>query len=198
MDVFIGIDPSINSTGICIKKYKDNKLYKTQFFNIKSKLTKKEESINIKNFKFVLYNKLDIQEYKEDNHQHEYYKTVNLIDVVDKIWEVIKKNITSKDNVTIAMEGISYGSSIRTKSIYDLAGLNYLIRLYIIKNGHINLCICPPSEIKKFASGKGNSQKDILVEAFLILFPNLSELKKVDDIADAYFMCEYAIRLSSN
>lgn len=180
-------------------KYKDNKLYKTHFFIIKpNKLTKKEEHINIREFNFELYEKSDLKDVKkDDNHEYELEKTINIIHIVDKIFEIIKKYTSRKDVINIVMEGLSYGSSQRTQSIFDLAGLNYLIRNIIIKN-NMNLIICPPAEIKKFASGKGNSNKDIIVEAFTILFPKFSAIPKLDDLADAYFMCCYANVINQN
>jgi len=192
MNVFIGIDPSINSTGLTILKYDNNKLVNEKFFIIKpNKLTKKEEKISIRNFKYLLYNKIDISEYKDDNHKGEYYKTLNMIEISELIYKTICKNTHKDDDITISMEGISYGSSIRTKSIFDLAGLNYLIRYLIIKNGHMKLLICPPQEIKKFASGKGNSLKDILVNSFLILYPKYEIIPKLDDLVDSYYMAKY-------
>ena len=193
MTVYVGIDPSINSTGICIMKYDGDKLCKTRFFIVKpNKLTRKEELVNLREFSFELYEKSSLKEIKkEDNHEYELEKTINIMHIVDKVFEIIKKNTSRKDTVNIVMEGLSYGSSQRTQSIFDLAGLNYLIRNAIIKSG-MNLIICPPAEIKKFASGKGNSNKDIIVEAFMILFPKFSVIQKLDDLADAYFMCCYA------
>ena len=74
MNIFVGIDPSINSTGVCILETDDNNEHvNCKFYIIKSgKLTKKEskaEDDNIKMFQYVLYNKLDtsvknIEDYK--------------------------------------------------------------------------------------------------------------------------------------
>lgn len=198
MNVFIGIDPSINSTGLTILKYNNNELVNEKFFIIKpNKLTKKEESISLKNFKYLIYNKIDLSEYKENNHDSEYYKTINMIEISELIYKTICKNTHKDDNIVISMEGISYGSSIRTKSIFDLAGLNYLIRNLIIKNGHMKLIICPPQEIKKFASGKGNSLKDILINSFLILYPKYEIIPKLDDLVDSYYMAKYVYQFDS-
>ena len=198
MNVFVGIDPSINSTGLTIQKYKDEKLVKELFFIIKpeQRLTKKESKISIKNFTFITYNKIDISEYKENNHISEYYKTINMISIAETIYNIIKKHTTKNDNINISMEGISYGSANKTKSIFDLAGLNYLIRLFIIKDGHMKLIICPPQEIKKFASGKGNANKNILITSFIILFPEFEQLAKLDDLVDSYYMAKYAYMIN--
>lgn len=194
MNIYIGIDPSINSTGVCIQKYNDKDILKKEYFFIikPNKLTKKEEKINIVDFQYLLYNKIDLSIYK-NSHEQEYYKTMNILSIMEKIDNIINQYTHKNDHVTIIMEGISYGSSLRTKSIFDLAGLNYLLRYTIINHKNVQLCICPPAEIKKFASGKGNSDKDILCEAFLVLYPQFEGIKKIDDIVDAYFMCKYGV-----
>ena len=118
-----------------------------------------------------------------------------MISCTNKIKEIIKE--FTKDNpetIQIVIEGISYGSVQRTKSIFDLAGLNYLVREKFIEKEGINLTIAPPSEIKKFATGKGNANKEMMVNMFSYIFPNL-QLPKIDDICDAYFMANYASKL---
>ena len=101
----------------------------------------------------------------------------------------------TKDNcehIYIVIEGISYGSSIRTKSVFDLAGLNYLVREIFFNKDKIDITIATPSEIKKFASGNGNCNKDVMINLFSITNPQFSIVPKVDDICDAWFMANYA------
>jgi Holliday junction resolvasome RuvABC endonuclease subunit len=102
-------------------------------------------------------------------------------------------------NIYVCIEGISYGSS-QTRSVFDLAGLNYMIRSGLIKNCKgltFNLTVGTPQEIKKFSTGKGNSAKDIIVQAFKAIYPDLV-LPKIDDIADAYFMANYAKKIKES
>ena len=104
----------------------------------------------------------------------------------------------TKDNpetIQIVIEGISYGSVQRTKSIFDLAGLNYLVREKFIEKEGINLTIAPPSEIKKFASGNGNCNKEVMVNLFMLSHQGFDIIPKVDDISDAWFMSNYAKKL---
>ena len=116
-----------------------------------------------------------------------------MVNLIDTIYNTIVNEMEKYMNDEyfesfILMEGISYGSSIRTKSVFDLAGLNYLIRYKLIKVfNHSKFTIVPPSELKKFTTGKGNANKEIIIELFKILYPNLT-VPKLDDIADAYFM----------
>ena len=116
-----------------------------------------------------------------------------MISVLDSVIDTIKDNISDINNVEIYIvhEGVSYGSTIRTNSVFDLAGLNYMIRERFIKRDNFHLTIATPSEIKKFASGNGNCNKEVMINLFKILYPNFN-LPKIDDICDAYFMASYA------
>lgn len=197
MNIYIGIDPSINSTGIVIQK--ENKIL---FYIVKpNKLSKKEIAIEhkISNFKYVLYNKIDLSKYKDKNYLEEQKKTENLLSISSTIKNIINSNINETDIVYIVEEGISYGSSIRTKSVFDLAGLNYLIRsIFFNSNKNTIFFIGTPAEIKKFATGKGNANKEMMKKCFAGIFPEITQIQKYDDLADAYFMSEYAKKLSKN
>ena len=180
----------------------NNKQVNCKFYIIKgSKLTKKEskaEDDNIKMFQYVLYDKLDtstknIKDYKT----LEWNKTQNMINVCKCVKDIINKYVDYNGilNLYICQEGISYGSTIKTKSIFDLAGLNYLLRNSFINSNICNyFVIAAPSEIKKFATGKGNANKEMMINMFSCIFPDL-QLPKVDDICDAYFMANYASKL---
>jgi Holliday junction resolvasome RuvABC endonuclease subunit len=198
VEIFVGIDPSLNSTGLCLQFYEDNKLVKDMFYIIKpNKLTKKEQAAQdvLLNFDYVLYNKIDLDMYKDNNLFSEYWKTVNMISIVKKIKECIYDNIQGRKSykLYIVQEGISYGSSVRTKSVFDLAGLNYMIRNEFIEKENISFFIAPPTHIKKFATGIGNCKKELIIELFKIVEPELTnKLPKVDDIADAYYMSKFA------
>lgn len=198
MEIFVGIDPSLNSTGLCLQFYEDNKMVKDIFYIIKpNKLTKREQTAQdtLINFDYVLYNKIDLNIYKDNNLFSEYWKTVNMISIVKKIKECIYDNIQGikQYKLYIVQEGISYGSSARTKSVFDLAGLNYMIRNEFIEKENISFFIAPPTHIKKFATGIGNCKKELIIELFKSVEPKLAEkLPKVDDIADAYYMSKFA------
>lgn len=205
MDIFIGIDPSMNSSGLCIQFFEEDNKIKEYFVIIKpDKLTKKEQQAQDKYlfFDYILFDKYDLKQYKEENHQHEWFKTLNMISVLDKIVDVIKSNINECSNIYIVQEGISYGSTLRTKSVFDLAGLNFMIRDRIVKLSKGNFfntfkyIIATPSEIKKWTSGNGNCKKEVMIDMFHILYPDF-DLPKLDDVCDAYFMASYGKYLHS-
>lgn len=202
MEIFIGIDPSLNSTGLCLQFYEDDQFVKDMYYIIKpNKLTKREQLAKdtLLNFDYALYEKIDLNIYKDNNLFFEYWKTVNMIRIVKTIKDCIYDNVQGRTNVKlyIVQEGISYGSSIRTKSVFDLAGLNYMIRSEFIEKENILFFISPPTHIKKFATGIGNCKKELIIDLFKQTHKELAEiLPKVDDIADAYYMSCYAYKLN--
>ena len=196
--LYVGIDPSINSTGITIARYENNVEVEIKFYIIKNgKLTKRESAANdsIDNFEYIIYNKIDLTQFKDDNHVFEYYKTKNMVEVVNTIYDLILNEVKKYASaVNVVIEGISYGSSIRTKSVFDLAGLNYMIRYKLITGDiqHLNLSIATPSNIKKYAAGKGNANKESIMTIFKYIFPEMQNIPKLDDIADSYFMAMFS------
>lgn len=200
-NIYVGIDPSVNSTGLCISVYdEDNNKVEEKFYIIKpDKLTKKEdlaEKNNLSRFSYIIYDKLPIN--TEDNKLNEKNKAINFMQIVESIRSIIMQTdyrYYRMNNIYICQEGISYGSSTRTKSIFDLAGLNFLLREMVINLSKgfkpVELIVATPGEIKKFATGNGNANKDLIVELFKTIYIDL-DLPKLDDIADAYFMANYA------
>lgn len=196
MNVFIGIDPSINSTGMTIRT--DNGY--CRFFIIKGdKLTKKEKNAQLDNseiFEYCLYQKENVKD-TNNAHERELAKAHNLSTIADTIYNIIEELLqqfrksSSIDSVTICMEGISYGS-IHSAAVMDLAGLNYLIRDRLHHHTVVGtLLVTPPAEIKRFYTGSGNANKQLMISTFKGSFPDF-ELPKLDDICDSEAMAKYA------
>lgn len=201
MNICIGVDPSMNSSGIAILTCDDNfTIIKEQFYIIKPDKLTKRETLAKETYKdffdYILYDRLDPAQ-ATNNHDAEFWKTLNMVSVVQKISDITAEYINGENNVYVLQEGISYGSSIRTKSIFDLAGLNYLLRNAFIQNKNVIFTIATPSEIKKFTTGSGNCKKEQMVELFKITHTNF-ELPKLDDISDAYWMAKYAYKIMVN
>ena len=168
MNVFIGIDPSINSTGMTIRT--DTGF--CRFFIIKGdKLTKKEKNAQLNNyeiFEYCLYQKENVKD-TNNAHERELAKAHNLSTIADTIYNIIEellqkfRKTSTIDSVTICMEGISYGS-IHSAAVMDLAGLNYLIRDRLHHHTVVGtLLVTPPAEVKRFYTGSGNANKQFVV-----------------------------------
>ena len=186
--IYIGLDLSINSTGICIY---DSESKDTKYYIIGSKFTKKtlDSSQNI--ITFIKYSKTDIDK-QSPYHIKERYKTSNIYNIVDEIKKIIK---LYKPNIA-TIEGVSFQSN---GSIIDLAGLNYMVRKILIDN-NIGTYIVPPTQNKKFATGNGQAEKDVMISAWKKAEPKVLKIPgyiKTDDIADAYFLTRYGEHLYS-
>ena len=179
----IGLDLSINSTGICINK--DNKY---TYYIISSKLTKKQREFTHKRVHIIEYNKEVID--KNDSYEiKEYKKTINIYNVCKCIQDIIKKHKDSHCYI----EGISYGS-VSGSSLVDLAGINFLIRSICIKSG-TPITIVSPTSLKKFVCANGQADKDVIIDSWKKMDKNISDIKdiKIDDLADAYFLSNYPV-----
>ena len=196
MNVFIGIDPSINSTGMTIRT--DTGF--CRFFIIKGdKLTKKEKNAQLDNseiFEYCLYQKENVKD-TNNAHERELAKAHNLSTIADTIYNIIEellqqfRKTSTIDIVTICMEGISYGS-IHSAAVMDLAGLNYLIRDRLYHHTVVGtLLVTPPAEVKRFYTGSGNANKQLMISTFKGSFPDF-DLPKIDDICDSEAMAKYA------
>jgi len=96
----------------------------------------------------------------------------------------------------IALEGYSYSSSGKVFHIAENTG----ILKYKLYQMSIPLSIYPPTEVKKFATGKGNADKEKMYDAFLN--ETLVDLKKIikyekekidsplADIVDSFYICK--------
>lgn len=206
--LFIGIDPSINSTGIVIRLCDTDGYEKyIKYYILKGdqhKVTKKtKQQINPlsraeqlaqssnDNFNYILYDKY-VSESKVASVENERCKTVSFMSLTNKLLELIKMEYeyAGCPEIYVVIEGISYGSTIKTSSVFDLAGLNYMIRA-VMMNFTDKVIVSPPSHVKKFATGVGNANKDLMIVTFKTIHPEL-DIPKIDDVADAFFMSRLA------
>lgn len=179
-NTIIGIDPSINSTGICVKG--DDSI---KYYMIVSKKTKKMKDFKNPNLVIFDYIKKDTKDL--DYPKKEYIKAYNVYQICDLVNKIIMVNQPKK----ILMEGISYGS-VSGASLADLSGLNFALRNVFIEN-KIPFEIISPTSVKKFATANGNADKNLIIDAWKRLDPNIKNIKdiKVDDLADSYFIAHY-------
>ena len=174
----IGIDPSINSTGICV-----NKNNKNVYYNIVSKRTKKLEKFNSKYINILFYEKNTDKSLNYNEKEVE--KAKNILYICNFIKKIIKKH---KPTVVI-MEGLSYGSN---GQLGDLGGLNFSIRMVLLEMG-VRFVIVPPTTWKKQQLGIAGAEKDIIVKAWKNIDKNIANIDeiKLDDLADSYFLAHF-------
>ena len=106
-----------------------------------------------------------------------------------------------KNNQLIQIEDYSYGSTGRVFHIAENLGL---LKYKLKMECGWDYTLLPPSVIKKFATDKGNANKELMLEAFEkdtgvnleVLFDTKSK-SPISDVADAYFICKYQERIKS-
>ena len=189
--ITIGIDQSIRFTGITVV-YNDTS--DLAFYGITNKIPSKWKKVSKADFPC----RVEIREYTsiqkpDDYSEAEVVKFNNIYNIVTEIGKIFDELLEdSETEIEVRMEGISF-SSRNTSSLAELSALNYLIREACYKR-KIKFIILPPTKVKKFATGNGQADKELMTESFFVLNPSMREVSKyikIDDIADSYFMAMY-------
>ena len=181
--IVMGIDPSINCTGVCVYDDVNETHY---YYMIVAKMTKKMQQFENEYVKIISYNK---QEYSKDDYiTKEFKKSMNVHSICYYIRDIIQHH----EPDLIQMEGISYGSK-GSSALADLAGLNFAIRMTILDESELQFNILAPTTVKKFAVGNGSVEKDVMIESWKKIDKNIANIKdiKLDDLADSFFIARY-------
>ena len=87
----------------------------------------------------------------------------------------------------VYFEGPSFSSS--GAFMLEMGALNYYFRILLFKN-NISYEIIPPTNLKKFVTGKGNVKKELML---LKTFKKWGVEFEDNNLCDAYCLCRYAI-----
>jgi Holliday junction resolvasome RuvABC endonuclease subunit len=99
---------------------------------------------------------------------------------------------------SINLEGYSFGS---TGQVYNIGENGGILKWRLFSAGY-SCNILPPTVIKKFATGKGNANKALMYEHFVldtnlnlcdILSCKTSDKSPCSDVVDSYFICKYGL-----
>ena len=204
---FITIDFSLNSPGICV--YSNDKYYFIGYLKPGTG-TKKEQRMQ---------EELNLLGDTQISHQpdwtnNENYSKSEMIKVqrhmktADDIINFILSVTETKKQYVVAFEGSSYGSSVGTNNIIDMAAGAAILKMEMMSRLEVlDMMTIAPSTIKKHA-GNGRLKKDQLWLKFLencledpalkesslwkYSKEEIGEVKKVpkpmDDLVDAYFL----------
>jgi Holliday junction resolvasome RuvABC endonuclease subunit len=182
--MIIGVDPSINCTGVCVwDESKNTHIY----YMVTSKMTKKMKEFNHISLNILPYDKVDTKnmEYSDK----ESAKFNNIYEIVQRVESVVRVANPTR----VIMEGVSYGS-MGSAALVDLCFLNSALRMMLRQN-NIPFEIVSPTSLKKFACSNGQAEKDVIIDAWKRLDPQISNINtiKVDDLADSYFLAHYKL-----
>lgn len=181
MPTYAGIDYSLTSPSICIS---DEKLI--DFSSVTC---------------YFLSNLARFEKYKESNiygNIHEKFDSDQ--DRYDIISSWALDAIEKHDVDYVCIEGYSFGSTGRVFNIAENTGI---LKDRIWEFG-VDFEVAAPSAIKKYATGKGNANKEQMYEKFCednpkvdlkgLLTPRASKvINPVSDIVDSYYILNYII-----
>ena len=191
----IGIDYSLSSPGICVNTSEEEFRYEDcKFYYLTN--TKKYEGT----FKEKMAFGTSAVEYIGTTHRpysSEPERYNNIANWAINIIKLYGDATTGLNRIkpTIQIEDYSFGSTGRVFHIAENLGLlKYKLK---IECGW-DYTLLAPSVIKKFATDKGNANKEMMLSAFQEdTGVNLGELfdssakSPITDVADAYFICKY-------
>jgi len=192
----IGIDYSLSSPGVCVNSSEDEFQYEDCKFYFLTN-TKKYEGT----FKEKIAFGTSAVEYvgtphRPYNSEPERYNNIAnwVIDIIKSQPQLMIGKLWEKQPI-IQIEDYSFGSTGRVFHIAENLGLlKYKLK---IECGW-DYTLIAPSVIKKFATDKGNANKEMMLHAFREdTGVNLEELfessvkSPISDVVDAYFICKY-------
>jgi Holliday junction resolvasome RuvABC endonuclease subunit len=189
----IGIDYSLSCPGLCINTSEEEFRYEDcKFYYLTN--TKKYEGT----FKEKIAFGTSAVEYIGTPHRSYKDEPERYSNIADWFVEIVKSyyppHQVSQTHPHINLEDYSFASKGRVFHIAENVG----ILKYKMKQNGWDYTLLAPSVIKKFATGKGNTNKEGMVGAFekdtgvnLELLFDSSIKSPITDIADAYFICKY-------
>ena len=194
----IGIDYSLSTPGICVNTSEEEFQYEDcKFYYLTN--TKKYEGT----FKEKMAFGTSAVEYigtphKLHNSPPERYNNIAnwVIDIIKSQPQLMIGKLWEKHPI-IQIEDYSFGSTGRVFHIAENLGLlKYKLK---IECGW-DYMLLAPSVIKKFATDKGNANKELMLGAFqedtgvnFGVLLDSSVKSPITDIADAYFICKYQV-----
>jgi Holliday junction resolvasome RuvABC endonuclease subunit len=185
MLIIAGLDWSMTSPAVCVHKGDEWSVENCTFYY----LTQKSKFlICTDQIKGTLYEEYSSQQERFDN-------------LSDWGLKIMNDNKTTK----VGLEGYSYGSS--GSRLFEIGENTGLLKFKMWSFG-IDFEVYAPTSVKKFATGKGNANKERMWESFLeetnlnIFHLIGQEVGKnwnpVSDMVDAYFMCKYRFNNEMN
>ena len=169
----IGLDLSINSTGVCICEDSKDPVY---YFIIPDKLSKKQKAASQhKRINFITYDKIK-----------------GKCDLTNS--QCCDSATLSNDDIKVVVEGVALAA--KGSSIITLTLLNGWMRCLLTQNG-IDYITVPPTQWKKVMLGNGSADKELIVYCWsaidnsaCVAMMNNGIVAKHIDIADAYFLAQ--------
>jgi len=188
----IGIDYSLSSPGVCVNTSEGEFKYEDCTFYFLTN-TKKYDATFCRPF-------VTNVRYIGTSHKPYTSEPERYSQIADWVVDIIKSYGDATTGVngikpTIQIEDYSFGSTGRVFHIAENLGL---LKYKLKMECGWDYTLLPPSVIKKFATDKGNANKEMMLHAFekdtgtnLAQVFDTTSKSPVSDVADAYFICKY-------
>ena len=188
----IGIDYSLSSPGVCINTSIDEFRYEDcKFYYLTN--TKKYQGTFKENIAFGT----SAVEYIGTPHTPYSSEPERYNNIANWAIDIIKSYTWWQEHPIIQIEDYSFGSTGRVFYIAENLGL---LKYKLKMECGWDYTLLAPSVIKKFATDKGNANKELMLGAFqedtgvnLEVLLDSSVKSPITDIADAYFICKYQV-----
>ena len=181
--IVVGIDYSMSSPAICIHQGDEWSFSNCSFYYLTNK---KKFALQKPPFYPELHDDYNTQEERFDN-----------------ISNWVLKTIPDELNMSVFLEGYAFGA----KGVVFQIGENTGVLKHKLWQAYENpLQIIQPSAIKKFATGKGNANKDLMCKAFIketsydlqgYFLCKIGE-SPMSDVVDSYYIAKCGFELIKN
>ena len=192
----IGIDYSLSSPGVCVNTSDGEFKYEDCTFYFLTNTKKYDATFKEK----IAFGTIAVEyigtQHKLYTSEPERYSNIAdwVIDIIKSQSQLMIGKLWEKKPI-IQIEDYSYGSTGRVFHIAENLGL---LKYKLKMECGWDYTLLPPSVIKKFATDKGNANKDLMLDAFekdtgtnLAQVFDTTSKSPVSDVADAYFICKY-------
>jgi Holliday junction resolvasome RuvABC endonuclease subunit len=172
----LGIDLSLTSPALCFSPSNQFSFETCEFFF----LTDREKFL----YKHKKLHGEMFPDYTQDSERYN--------NIAQWIVDIAKQRTVEK----VFIEGYSYGSTGRVFQIAENGG----VLKFLLWRNHIPYDVVPPTVVKKFATGKGNANKELIEQSF-VAETGFNVKKELDmtpkqwnpssDIIDSFYICKY-------
>lgn len=107
-----------------------------------------------------------------------------------EIEKFLMQQIEAVEPDLVYLEGFSYAS--RGRSVIDIGMLGGVIRRRFVVDG-VSYVEVPPMSLKKFVCGKGNANKNVVLEQAFRRYGIGSETLTDDNMVDAYCLAQFGL-----
>lgn len=88
-------------------------------------------------------------------------ETRRIVKIAEDAMQKIDELLPGEDPAVVVIEGLAFMAR-NTSALVQLSGLNYLVRI-LLSEFNWPFMIVAPSTLKKFITGKGNGEKDLMM-----------------------------------